>query len=166
MRAGIALGSNLGDRLMNLSAARHQIAELPDAESPMLASAAYETEPVNCEPGAPTFLNAVIEIGYRGAPAELLAQLRGIETKLGRPAAHRRNVSRLVDLDLLYFGDLQSSSPDLQVPHPRIAARRFVLEPLAEIRPDLVLVGQTRTVAELLDSLPDREPLVRSASEW
>ena len=166
MRAGIALGSNLGDRLMNLSAARQQIAELPDAQPPILASAAYATEPVGCEPGAPKFLNAVIEIGFRGTPIELLTELRAIEAKLGRPAAHERNVSRLVDLDLLYFGDVQSSSPDLQVPHPRMQERRFVLEPLAEIRPDLVLVGQTRTVAEMLTSLRQTEPLVRFASEW
>jgi 2-amino-4-hydroxy-6-hydroxymethyldihydropteridine diphosphokinase len=166
MRAGIALGSNLGDRLMNLSAARREIAKLPDTEPPILASAAYETEPVDCEPDAPAFLNAVVEVGYRGEAADLLTELRAIETKLGRPAEHARNVSRVVDLDLLYFGMLRATEPRLQLPHPRMHKRRFVLEPLAEIRADLVLPGQTATVAELLRTLTTTAPLVRFASEW
>ncbi len=166
MRAGIALGSNLGDRVMNLSAARLQIAKLPDTKPPVLASAAYETEPIGCEPGAPKFLNAVMEIGYAGTAADLLKELRSIEIRLGRPAAHARNISRVVDLDLLYFGDQKAAEPALQLPHPRMHERRFVLEPLAEIRPELVLPGQTATVLQLLHALSDREPLVRFASEW
>ena len=166
MRAGVALGSNLGDRLGNLSAARRQISALAPVQPPILASATYETEPVACEPGAPKFLNAVMEIGYAGEPEELLRELRAIESSLGRLAAHARNVSRTVDLDLLYFGEVQVNGAELELPHPRVHERRFVLEPLAEIRPDLILPAQAAPVAELLRQLPETVPLVRFASEW
>jgi 2-amino-4-hydroxy-6-hydroxymethyldihydropteridine diphosphokinase len=166
MRAGVALGSNLGDRLANLKAARERIVRLPGVGEPMLASSVYETEPVKCEAGAGKFLNAVIELQYDGDAAAQLRELRQIEATLGRPAEHARNISRTLDLDLLYFGDMTISQPELELPHPRMHERRFVLEPLAEIRPDLVLPGQTQNVAMLLAQLPDRSPLLRVASEW
>ena len=166
MRAGIALGSNLGNRLANLSAARARLSELPKIEPSILASAVYETEPIDCEPTATRFFNAVMEFGYDGEPAELLRGLRGIEAALGRSPRHARNVSRTLDLDLLYFGDLTLSAPELELPHPRMHTRQFVLEPLAEIRPELVLPAQQKTVADLLEELPDRSPLVRVTSQW
>ncbi|CAN5161586.1 2-amino-4-hydroxy-6-hydroxymethyldihydropteridinediphosphokinase [soil metagenome] len=165
-RAGIALGSNLGDRLGNLRAARRQLRLLSRAESPVLASAVYETEPVGCEPGAGAFLNAVVEIGVGGEPQELLRQLRRIEQELGRPPEHAKNTSRTLDLDLLYFGAEQISTGVLQLPHPRLHERRFVLQPLADIRADLVLPGQMESVGELLARLGPTPPLVRSATEW
>ena len=165
-RAGIALGSNLGDRLATLSSARREIAHLRAIEQPVLASAVYETEPVGCEPGAPPFLNAVIEIGYAGDAHELLRELRRIEATLGRPAAHARNTSRTVDLDLLYFGDMTLADNELQLPHPRMHTRRFVLEPLSDISSELILPLHSKTVAELLADLPATPPLVRVASEW
>ncbi|MGZ5554101.1 MAG: 2-amino-4-hydroxy-6-hydroxymethyldihydropteridine diphosphokinase, partial [Chthoniobacterales bacterium] len=79
MRAGIAFGSNLGDRLTNLKTARQKVLDLPGVEKPMLISSVYETEPVDCEPGVGKFLNAVIEIGYAGAGETLLRELRKIE---------------------------------------------------------------------------------------
>ena len=166
MRAGIALGSNLGDRLENLRNARAEITQLPEVEGPILASSIYETEPVGCEPEAPSFLNAVVEIGYAGEPDELLPQLRRIEAAFGRAAAHARNTSRTLDLDLLYFGDATITRPDLQLPHPRMHERRFVLEPLNEIRSELVLPQQTETVTRLLAKLPQMPPLVWVTSEW
>lgn len=166
MRAGIALGSNLGDRLGNLKAARERLSQAAGVHSPVLASAAYETEPIGCEPGAPRFLNAVLEIDYNGEPLALLRQLREIEAALGRPAAHLQNTSRTIDLDLLYFGETEISRNELQLPHPRMHERRFVLEPLGQIRPELVLPRRRETVAELLRRLPDAPPLVRIASEW
>ena len=165
-RAGIALGSNLGDRLATLSSARSEICRLPAIQEPVLASAVYETEPVGCEPGAPRFLNAVMEVGYAGDAHALLGELRRIEATLGRPAAHARNTSRTVDLDLLYFADLTLAGDELQLPHPRMHERRFVLEPLRDIRPALVLPSQTKRVAELLAELPATPPLVRVTSEW
>ncbi|MDQ6656026.1 MAG: 2-amino-4-hydroxy-6-hydroxymethyldihydropteridine diphosphokinase [Verrucomicrobiota bacterium] len=158
-RAGIALGSNLGDRLANLRAAREQITALSSLQLPIFSSAVYETEPIACEPHAPQFLNAVVEIGYAASARELLAALRQIEAALGRPAAHARNTSRTLDLDLLYFDDLRISEPELQLPHPRMHERLFVLQPLSDVRPDLVAVDRLRELAAT-------QPLVRFASEW
>jgi len=166
MRAGIALGSNLGDRLGQLQAARAQVIGLPGFQPPLLASAVYETEPVDCEPNAPRFLNAVLEIEYVPDARNLLQELGLIEAALGRPPSHARNVSRTLDLDLLYCGDAQFSEPELQLPHPRMRDRRFVLEPLSDIRPDLVLPSQSESVAALLRRLSPTPALVRVASEW
>ncbi len=146
--------------------AREQVNRLPGVEAPVLASSVYETEPVNCEPNAPKFLNAVIEIRYAGEAPNLLRELQRIEAALGRPAAHARNASRTLDLDLLYFGEETISGPDLELPHPRVRERRFVLEPLVEIRADLVLPFETENVAGLLRRLPESPPLPRVASEW
>lgn len=166
MRAGIALGSNVGDRLGALTAARDRICGLRDVNPPVLTSAVYETAAVDCEPGAGKFLNAVIEVSHFGGPEELLAELRTIETTMGRPADHRRNTSRTIDLDLLYYGDEVMNTPELAIPHPRIAGRGFVLTPLADIRPELVLAGASRTVAEMLAQLRDGSAVVRFTSKW
>ncbi len=165
-RAGIALGSNVGDRIRHLVAGRTKIAELPKVRAPILASAVYETAPIDCEPGAESFLNAVVEVGYDGDAHALLREVRDIESTLGRSPVHPRNTSRTIDLDLLYFGELAIATPELQVPHPRMHERRFVLQPLSDIRPDLVLPSQTRTVAELLQRLTDTSPVVRSSAQW
>ena len=116
----------------------------------MRSSAIYETEPVGCEKGAAKFLNAAIEFEYAGEPQDLRRELAGIEKRLGRPSSHERNASRPIDLDLLYFGDLEIETEELQIPHPRISGREFVLRPLADIRPDLVLPKQTEPVSALL----------------
>ncbi|MEP6822770.1 MAG: 2-amino-4-hydroxy-6-hydroxymethyldihydropteridine diphosphokinase [Chthoniobacterales bacterium] len=166
MRAGIAFGSNLGDRLGHLWAARAEVGSLEKSEPPILASPIYETEPIDCDAAAGKFLNAVIEIGYTGDATELLQRLREIEKNLGRPSRHARNASRTLDLDLLYFGDTVLSTPELELPHPRMTTRRFVLDPLAEIRPELVLPSQKKTVAELLAALSDGSPLVRTSLQW
>ena len=166
MRAGIALGANLGDRLLCLTNARARIFALPDAVPPHLSSALYETEPVECEPGAAKFLNAVVEIGYTGSSRKLLEELNKIESDLGRPPQHERNRSRMIDLDLLYHGGRILDEPQLQLPHPRLPLRGFVLHPLAEIRPSLVLPGETRTIGELREELAHAPSVVRSALQW
>jgi 2-amino-4-hydroxy-6-hydroxymethyldihydropteridine diphosphokinase len=166
MRTAVALGSNLGDRLKNLRAARQQIVDLVDVRPPVLSSAIYETDPVDCEPGAPKFLNAVIEFGYDGDPLQLLKKLRRIEDALGRPSEHARNVSRKIDIDLLYLGETQTDLEELQLPHPQIHLRKFVLQPLADIRPELILPNQTKTVRELLAQLDDACNVVRLTNDW
>lgn len=166
MRAGVALGSNLGERLANLRNARKDVAALPGVLPPMRASAIYETEPVGCERGAAKFLNAAIEFGYAGEAENLLLSLAAIEKLLGRSASHERNVSRTIDLDLLYFGELEIETAELQLPHPRLTEREFVLRPLADIRPELVLPKQTDPVGVLLLRLPDAGAVVRVAAEW
>ena len=166
MRAAIALGSNLGDRLENLRAARNAIVHLPGVTPPVLASAMYETEAVDCEPGAGEFLNAVIEFGYNGSATELLQTLLELEASLGRPPNHRRNVSRQLDIDLLYINDIRLVEGDLQLPHPRMHLRRFVLEPLADIRPELVLSGQAKSIGQLLASVDRSAKVIRLTTDW
>jgi 2-amino-4-hydroxy-6-hydroxymethyldihydropteridine diphosphokinase len=166
MRTGVALGSNLGVRLANLRTTRKAILQLPGVTQPVLASAIYETEPIDCEPGAGKFLNAVLEFDYEGDPLELLKRLGELEQALGRLPDRPRNVSREIDIDLLYFGATKFDKKELQLPHPRMHLRRFVLQPLADIRPDLVLPNQTKTVRELLAQLDESGRVVRHSSGW
>lgn len=166
MRTGVALGSNLGDRLANLRTTRKAILQLPGVTPPVLASAIYETEPIDCEPDAGKFLNAVLEFDYEGNPLELLKRLGDLEQALGRLPDRPRNVSREIDIDLLYFGATKIDKKELQLPHPRMHLRRFVLQPLADIRPDLVLPNQTKTVRELLAQLDESGRVVRHSSGW
>ena len=165
MRIGIALGSNLGDRLANLRAARKAIVDLV-ADKSVLASRVYETAPVDCEPGAGKFLNVVLEIDYGGDPTELLEKLTRIEESLGRDRNHARNVSRRIDIDLLYADELVIDNERLQLPHPRMHQRRFVLQPLADIRPDLVLPHQAKPVSELLAQIKDSTKVSCFAEKW
>ena len=166
MRTAVALGSNVGDRLENLRAARKTISDLPNVNAPIFSSAVYETEPVGCEPGAGKFLNAVVEFEYDGDPARLLEQLIRIEESLGRKRDHRQNVSRTIDIDLLYCGDQQINDERLRLPHPRLHLREFVLRPLADIRPDLILPGQTKSIRELLAEIEQSDEVILSADHW
>jgi 2-amino-4-hydroxy-6-hydroxymethyldihydropteridine diphosphokinase len=166
MRTAAALGSNLGNRLENLQTARRHIFELDGVHPPVLSSAIYETEPVDCEPGAPRFLNAVVEFDYEGDPVRLLEQLVRIEESLGRTRDHPKKLSRTIDIDLLYCGDRRIDNERLQLPHPRMHLRKFVLEPLADFRPGLILPRQTKTVRELLAEIKGIGEVVRFANNW
>ncbi|MES2440360.1 MAG: 2-amino-4-hydroxy-6-hydroxymethyldihydropteridine diphosphokinase [Verrucomicrobiota bacterium] len=163
-RVGIALGSNLGDRLANLQAARDSLREIATPGSVFLSASTYQTEPLLCPPGSPFFYNSVVEITFDGDAFELLDLTQSLEKRLGRTLKPERNTPRIIDVDLLYFGDRIIDTEALVLPHPRIGERRFVLQPLAEIRPDLVLPGQTGTIAGLLENLvSDEPPLIRMA---
>jgi 2-amino-4-hydroxy-6-hydroxymethyldihydropteridine diphosphokinase len=166
MRTAVALGSNLGNRLENLRAARAQIMKLVMVQSPVVSAAIYETEPVGCEPGALRFLNTIVEFDYQGDPVRLLEELFRIEESLGRRRNHQKNVSRTIDIDLLYSGDRRINNERLQLPHPRMHERKFVLQPLADIQPERVLPGQTRTVRELLAELKESGDVVRLRNNW
>ena len=166
MRTAVALGSNIGDRLENLQAARNAILDLPNVKAPIVSSAVYETEAVGCEPGAGKFFNAVVEFGYADDPARLLKQLIEIEEALGRKRGHPENVSRIIDLDLLYCGEERINAERLQLPHPRLHLREFVLRPLADIRPQLVLPGQKKSVRELLAEVEQSGGVVRYTETW
>jgi len=154
MRCGIALGSNVGARLAHLRAGQVALAQFHTGAETPLVSPIYETEPVDCEPGTGPYLNSVMEIEYAGQPTELLHELQRIEHAQGRPAEHGHNTPRTLDLDLLYAGNVILNTPELTLPHPRLATRRFVLQPLADIRPGLILPGTHQTVAQLLAGLP------------
>jgi 2-amino-4-hydroxy-6-hydroxymethyldihydropteridine diphosphokinase len=166
VRAAIALGSNLGDRLANLQSARDQIRALDGITEPTVQSTVYETCPVDCEPGARNFYNAVIEVGFEKSADTLLEALKKIEQALGRERNHERNVSRTIDLDLLYFGSERRDDAQLQLPHPRMTERKFVLQPLCDIAPDLRLPGQTKNVGELLAQLRDPAKITRLTENW
>ncbi len=166
MRAGVAIGSNLGDRLANLREARERVRRIPGVAEPVKLSRIYETEPVNSAPGAGAYLNAVIEVEFEGEPVTLLDALQAIEAELGRPSKRPRNAPRTIDLDILYVGNLVLSNQDVVIPHPRLHRRRFVLAPLADIRPELVLPGQQRSVAELLAALHDPAAVTILCATW
>ncbi len=155
MECGIALGSNAGDRVACLSAA---VALLRRRDPLLELSPVYETEPVDCPEGSPPFLNAAAILQWDGGPEELLGFLRGIEQHLGRPAVRPRNAPRPIDLDILYAGETVSREETLILPHPRLHLRRFVLLPLAGLRPELRLPGFPLTIRELLEALPEDGP--------
>ena len=159
MRTGIALGSNIEPRLAYLQAARRRIDLLHAGPQPVLCSKVYETFPVSCPPGSPLFLNAVLEIVIREEPQEFLQKLQSIEQSLGRRPSATRNSPRVIDIDLLYCENVVISTPGLTLPHPRIAERLFVLRPLADIRPKLILPTLSRNVEELLRELSTTEHL-------
>jgi 2-amino-4-hydroxy-6-hydroxymethyldihydropteridine diphosphokinase len=166
MRTAVALGSNIGDRLKNLRAARKAIFDVANVKPPIISSAVYETEPVGCEPGAGKFLNAVVEFEYEGDPVRLLEQLIQIEEALGRKRDHLKNVSRTIDIDLLYCGAQRINDERLQLPHPRLHLRTFVLRPLGDIRRDFVLPGHKKTVSDLLVGFKDSGAVLRFAENW
>jgi len=161
MRSGIALGSNIGDRLVNLREAYQHVFALNEIGAIVRTSSIYETSPVDSEPGTEEYLNAVMEISFDGEPVALLDHLLEIELKMGRPSRRPRNAPCKIDLDVLYVGSLVVNTPEIIIPHPRLAKRRFVLTPLAEIVPDLVLPGQSRSVSSLLDELNTQEEVTK-----
>ena len=158
IRTGISLGSNLGNRLANLRDARDMLKKLNPDDDSFSQSSLYQTDPVGCPPNSPDFYNAVIEIGYIGTPHELLTSIQGIEWHLGRVATAERNAPRKIDLDILYFGDTVIDEDILTLPHPRLTDRRFVLRPLADISPGLILPGDESTIGEHLRRLDSDEP--------
>ena len=149
-KAYVALGSNLGDRAGNLLLAVRGMMEAALCVSRL--SSIYETQPVS-EIEQPPFLNMVAEIGNPlPAPEQVMARLLRIEYALGR-TREVKDGPRTIDLDLLLYGEHQSDTEFLRLPHPRLHERRFVLEPLAEIAPYLVHPTLKQTTAELLESV-------------
>jgi 2-amino-4-hydroxy-6-hydroxymethyldihydropteridine diphosphokinase len=157
----VALGSNLGDSRNIVLAALARLQSFSD--SPVLKSSLWQTSPVDCPPDSPKFVNAVAGLvpQKNETPESLLQKLRELEKEFGRQPKTVLNEPRPLDLDLIVFGNEIRNLPELVLPHPRAHQRRFVLQPLSEIAPDLVLPGQGKTVAQLLDELPDDEIVKR-----
>ena len=147
MRAYIGLGGNLGDRRSYLDRAIRLLEREPGIEL-VARSRVRETEPVGYT-DQPPFLNAAVAVETELGPRELLDRLLAVERELGRDRTGPRFGPRTIDLDLLLYGDETVVEPGLVVPHPRLAERRFVLEPLADLDPDLVL-PDGRALGELL----------------
>ena len=143
-RVAIALGSNLGDRDAHL---RFAVSRLSALVSGLRVSRWYETDPVGVGP-QPRFLNGAVVGDTIRSPRELLDELLAIERARGRERPFP-GAARSLDLDLVLFGDVTLNEPGLELPHPRFRDRRFVLEPLAEIAPDLRDPVTGRTVGEL-----------------
>ncbi len=154
VRTAIALGSNSGDRLVLLRAATLMLRRLAGPGVDFRASPIYETAPVDCPPGSPPFLNAVVSFSYAGASEVLMEKLAGFESALGRPGSRLRNAPRTIDLDLLCFGGQAVHTGTLTLPHPRMTSRRFVLAPLGDIEPDMRPLADGPTAAALLSALP------------
>jgi 2-amino-4-hydroxy-6-hydroxymethyldihydropteridine diphosphokinase len=150
-RVYFSLGSNIGDREKNLRAAIEALAGA--GVSVKKSSSFYETEPVDLRE-QPWFLNCVVE-GETKVPAlDLLQALRAIETQMGSKKLVAKG-PRLIDLDILLYGDETIDTPELQVPHPRMHLRKFVLAPLAEIAPNLKHPSWNGTAADLLATVGD-----------
>lgn len=167
METGLSLGSNLGDRLRTLRDAARRIALLPGVRI-VAAAPVYETSPVGVQPRYAhlNYLNTVLIVDAPEDVAALADALHQIEYDLGRRRSADRNAPRTLDIDVLYAGALQRADGRLDLPHPRWAQRRFVVQPLADVRPALRLPGSDRTVAEHLQAMPAAETVVRFAEDW
>ncbi|CAN5863842.1 hypothetical protein BH11PLA1_BH11PLA1_09930 [soil metagenome] len=163
--AAISLGSNLGDRAAILTAAAELLAQIP-ATRLLKLSTVIETAPIGVAPGVdpgPPYLNAAALLSTMLEPDDLLRHLQTVEHTLGRDRTlHSHGSARPIDLDLILLGDLIVASPALKLPHPALAARLFVLEPLAEIAPDLIVPNLNATVGQLCANL--KRALVHSTS--
>lgn len=159
--AFVALGSNLGDSLSIVAKAMDLLERL--SQQPLRRSSFWRTTPVNCPLGSPSFVNAVVGLVSKAdeTPETLLQKLQALEKEFGRTAKKAMNEPRPLDLDLIAFGRETRATPTLMLPHPRAHRRRFVLEPLAEIAPDLVLPGQIQNVSEQLKALKSLERVQR-----
>ena len=167
MDAILSLGSNLGDRLANLTRARAALSHLPETRL-VASSRVYETEPVDppTAGGCPGYLNAIVLLDSALEVRAFSAAMHAIETQLGRTRGPERNAPRVIDVDLIAWGGLVLDDPGLQIPHPRAALRRFVCEPLAELRPALILPGQPHTLRALLAALPAAPRVTLAAEQW
>ena len=157
----VALGSNLGDsrRVIQQVTARLQTF----SNRPILKSSLWQTSPVDCPPGSPMFINAIVGLLPRKeeTPESLFGKLQSLQKEFGRQPKKTRNEPRPLDLDLIVFGAETRNTPELVLPHPRAHLRRFVLQPLNEIAPDLILPGQQNKVSGLLAELPGAENVER-----
>jgi len=161
MHVIIALGSNLNDsqKIVLDAMARLQVF----SDEPVLKSSLWQTSPVDCPPDSPKFVNAVVGLTPKEneTPESLLKKLRELEIEFGRKPKTVLNEPRSLDLDLIAFENEIRNSPELTLPHPRSHLRRFVLQPLSEIAPDLILPGQGKTVSELLAALSSDETITK-----
>ncbi len=157
--AYIGLGSNLGDRELKLLMAVAELGKLPGTRVTGV-SQFYETEPVGGVP-QDNFYNAVARIVTTLSPFLLLDELKRVETEVFQRKSSKRWGPRSMDLDILLYGELVLDSDRLTIPHPRLAERRFALQPLADLAPDMVHTVLGRSVAQLLAALTTTEKVVK-----
>ncbi len=155
--AYLSLGSNIGDREDHL---RDAIARLDGHGRVRMTSSFYETEPVEFT-SQNWFLNCAVALETEESPAQLMTSLLAIEHGMGRERGQQKG-PRSIDIDILLVGHVVVSTPELTIPHPAMANRRFVLEPLAEIAPDVRHPVLKKTIRELRDHLPDGQEVRRT----
>ena len=152
----LSLGSNLGDRAANLRLALEKLAELGTVQS---VSSFYETEPVGLS-SQPWFLNCAAKLDTEKMPRQLISGILNLEQAMGRQRK-QKNGPRIIDIDILLFGTSVVDTHSLTVPHPRLHERRFVLEPLTEIAPEVRHPVFKRSIRELRDALPPGQTVRR-----
>ncbi len=158
----ISIGSNLGDRLNHLVNAARSLAE---QGCEVLAAPLYETDPVDCPPGSQPFYNSVLKVRCQLGPSQFHQWLQELERQAGRPASRERNSPRPLDLDILHTDAPHVSDSQLEIPHPRLTQRRFVLQPLVDVCPNLLIHGLTST--QHLHALSDSPSSVRRVrTKW
>lgn len=159
--AYIGLGSNLGEPVSHILRAMGTLESW--AAGPCRRSSLWKSAPIDCPPGSPEFVNAVLEFvpDPTETPEALLERLQALEVQFGRTPKVVPNEPRPLDLDLLLFGDATRQQAGLTLPHPRAHLRRFVLAPLCELAPGLVFPGQTQPAAALLYQLGKAQPILR-----
>ncbi len=133
------------------------------SDEPLLRSSLWRTSPVDCPPGSPPFINAVVGLKPRPeeTPETLITKLQALEREFRRQPKTVINEPRPLDLDLIAFGSDHRNTVRLKLPHPQAHLRRFVLVPMSEIAPDLILPGQTKPIRELLAQSPGSETVLR-----
>ncbi len=153
--AYLGLGSNLGNRQENLDTALKLLAQRMQIGK---ISSIYDTEPVG-NPNQPRFLNLACEVFTRLTPEGLLALAKGIELKIGRHS--RSGEPRTIDVDILLYGDRVMKAKDLEIPHPKMTERQFVLVPLAEIAPDVVHPVTKKTIKEMNKAIKEVQGVLK-----
>jgi 2-amino-4-hydroxy-6-hydroxymethyldihydropteridine diphosphokinase len=156
MRIAVGIGSNVGDSREEIRLAFEFLSAL--SEEPPVFSSLYTSAPVDCPPGSQEFINAAAVIDCRDGVRYLLTRFKEYESGRGRDAQAIRNAPRPIDLDILYAADMEVQLPDLIIPHPRLSERLFVLEPLAEIEPEIVIPGLEKKVKLLLEEARGQYP--------
>ena len=164
LRVYLGLGANLGDPAATLAAARDTLAALPQGRL-SACSSLYRTAPVGGPPGQPDYVNAAVELDTTLPPQELLERCLAIEARFGRQRRERWG-PRSLDIDLLLYDALVSDDSRLTLPHPRLHLRRFVLEPLCELAPQLVHPRLLLPLQELLRQLADPNRVERLTTDW
>lgn len=167
IEVGLGLGSNQGDRRANLIAAKKAVTACPGIRL-LAQSSLYETEPVGVKPEYQhlKFINAVLIVLCEIPLMDLHQATLKIEADIGRNRTSDQYAPRTLDIDILYAGSVAMHTPALKLPHPQCLKRRFVLEPLAEVRPGLVLANTGKTVQGLLAGLPAGEPVFKLPDVW
>ena len=167
MEYGLSLGSNLGDRLALLKSARDRVSSIPGVLN-IVPSSVYETAPVGVHPEYEhlAYLNAVLVVTATTSPTAMSTAIHSIEDAMGRVRTEDRFAPRPIDIDILYAGKICSADQSLTLPHPRWAERRFVVQPLADVRPGLIFPGDQKTVRNVLNSLPSEPAVSRFTETW